>query len=236
MATQQQLIDLVQIHFSDGRGGFTKGETEILLALNNAVHEFCQDSKIVRELIEITTDGSVEYTLNSRIIQVDEVTQGTTVYIPLQKRPEHYTADQEHVYWIDKGSIHLGTISDGTISALASGLTVGLHCRTKPVDLSEFTALLDSAGEEIYDANGDLVYVYNSAYTGGPSIPNQFHLAPVYRVLADKYLDKVEIPVIERLRMSDKFDSRYRRLLVSAAAWGEANQKGHGFTVTPHSY
>ncbi|MDX1486568.1 MAG: hypothetical protein R3268_00100 [Acidiferrobacterales bacterium] len=231
MITQQQLIDMVQKHFPHA------GETEVLLMLNQAVKEFCQDTKILRELVTVTTvANTTAYTLDADVIQVDEVTEGTTLYTPLQKRPEHFRASKEKVYWIDKGVINIGNVADGAISALSAGLTINLHCRTLANDLSEFVQLLDQAGNPVFDNNNDPIYVVNQDYVDGPNIPKQFHKAPAYKAIADLYPDQTDMDLVDRLRMSDKFQSMYERLVRAAQAHAEINHSGQGFSLTPHYY
>ena len=66
--TQQQLHELIRLHHPDMKEG------EIRIRLNNAMKEFCRQSRVLKGSFQFDTEiGTRYYGLDSKIIEIESV-------------------------------------------------------------------------------------------------------------------------------------------------------------------
>ena len=259
MATQQHLLDdLLAQHppgaIGAGAGGF--GETAMRYFLNNAIALFCEEARLYRDVLTITTTAdTTAYALgvagSSVAVAVLRVTIPTlggtygTALVPRLMDPiedlvlpsggDAYPA----VFYIRPGAdgayyLHVGTLGSRALVALPVGTAVEVHRVAQPAPLTDGT-LLYADGLPVEDEDGNAVTVVSDGEADVLALPEPFHLAPVHYASAQLYLRRTDLSMPERIAMQRINLQEYRRLLRPARAYGEAG-KSRGIHPRPYHY
>jgi hypothetical protein len=194
--TIQQLYESLRQHAPN------LGFTEALVLLNQASRDFVWETKILDsdDTSITTTADTLEYAVPSNLFRIDRV----------------WVGDDEAIKLI--GNIEIGA------STIASEKFFW------QLNNGQLSVVYDSSVFEYVDA-GETIKIrskkYDDAYTATtdePSFPSEYHVALLYKILADIYMK----PDMLNLNVSQTFRIEYERLLRKGRKYAKTSKNTAG--------
>tara|TARA_R110000765_G_C18858512_1_gene599756 strand:- start:269 stop:952 length:684 start_codon:yes stop_codon:yes gene_type:complete len=220
--TQKQLIELIQQHHA------TMGETEIRLALNRAQDDYCAKTELIKTTyVQDSIAGKRYYTLDSQIlkitkVQINDVDIPRLIGTPIIDDDEFDAAtgltapassSNDRFWYI--GNDRLAIVEKATSTITRDGKQSDYQ------SISEVKEIRIYAIAQATDFTTDLTEV--------SEIPNQFHDALVYKVIADSYL-KAGTEVFNP-QVSQIFEGKYLELVKNGKKKARDNYISSGSAV-----
>ena len=180
--TQATLIELIEQHHP------IMSHAEIRLKLNNAQDDICAKTELIRNTYrQLTTAGKRYYTLDDNIIKILKV-QLDDIVIPRLLTPPIIDDDEfdgetgrsdantgatEFAWYVDSKRV-------GVVEYISQGLTIGSN--------TTYYQSISTTGKELrlYTIGQATDFTTNTVLSS--DLPNQFHEALSFKVIADGYL------------------------------------------------